>query len=367
MKKIFIATVYFNIVLLSKLSAQDLSFSQFYENPLLRNPALAGVFDGDVRVTGTFRNQWQSITVPYRTEALSTEVRFPIGDHDDWITGGLQITHDAAGDIQLQRTQLLPVINYHKSFGGDNYLSAAVMGGPVESQFDPTLLKLGDQFDSQTGGYNPNMTSAQQFSKTGYTYWDLSAGLSWSSSFDVGDNVGRYYIGAGLFHVNRPKTGYFTNINTETTINQKNTFSGGLTIPVSDVNKVIFYLDYLRQGGNKQFLGGVMYEMDVFHDYSPANENRYGDIAVYGGAFYRWNDAIIPMIKFDVYSLSFGVSYDVTLSKLKTASQTQGGLEFTLSYKARLNNRRGGEYGGGQSATGRRRKDEFKCAQPVFP
>ncbi len=367
MKKIILITTYLSILLLSKLSAQDLSFSQFYENPLLRNPALAGVFAGDVRVTGTFRNQWQSITVPYRTEALSTEVRFPIGDHDDWITGGLQITHDAAGDIQLSRTQFLPVVNYHKSLGGDNYLSAAIMGGPVQSQFDPTLLKMGDQFDAQTGGYNSNITSSQQFSKTGYTYWDFSTGLSWSGSFDVGDNVGRYYVGAGLFHVNKPKTGYYTNAGSATTINQKSTYSGGLTIPVSDVNKMIFYLDYLRQGGNRQFMGGVMYEMDVFHDYTPANENGFTDISVCAGSFYRWNDALIPMIKCDVYALSFGASYDITLSKLKSAAQTQGGFEFTLSYKAILNNRRvNGDYSGGQSSNGRRRKDEFKCAKPVF-
>jgi hypothetical protein len=43
---------------------QDLHFSQFYEFPLLRNPALAGIFNGNFRFTGAYRNQWQSVTVP---------------------------------------------------------------------------------------------------------------------------------------------------------------------------------------------------------------------------------------------------------------------------------------------------------------
>ena len=32
------------------VSAQDPHFSQFFEAPLLRNPSLAGLFEGDIRV-----------------------------------------------------------------------------------------------------------------------------------------------------------------------------------------------------------------------------------------------------------------------------------------------------------------------------
>ena len=55
---------------------QDINFSQFYELPLLRNPALAGIFNGNVRFTAAYRNQWESITAPYRTMALGSEVKF---------------------------------------------------------------------------------------------------------------------------------------------------------------------------------------------------------------------------------------------------------------------------------------------------
>ena len=33
-----------------KLAAQDIHFSQFFEAPLLRNPSLAGIYTGDIRV-----------------------------------------------------------------------------------------------------------------------------------------------------------------------------------------------------------------------------------------------------------------------------------------------------------------------------
>ena len=41
--------------------SQDIHFSQFFEAPLLRNPALAGLFSGDIRLQAVYRNQWQSV------------------------------------------------------------------------------------------------------------------------------------------------------------------------------------------------------------------------------------------------------------------------------------------------------------------
>jgi hypothetical protein len=37
--------------------SQDAHFSQFFEAPLLRNPSLAGIFAGDIRVQAVYRDQ----------------------------------------------------------------------------------------------------------------------------------------------------------------------------------------------------------------------------------------------------------------------------------------------------------------------
>src|SRR5664279_5216548 len=85
--------------------SQDIGFSQFYDQPLLRNPALAGIFTGDMRVTASYRNQWQSVTVPYRTFGLSSEIRFPLhimkGAN---LTLGLQLLRDVAGTSEFSTT-----------------------------------------------------------------------------------------------------------------------------------------------------------------------------------------------------------------------------------------------------------------------
>ena len=116
MKKVFLFFLSSVMYLLS--SAQDINFSQFYELPLLRNPAIAGLFTGDVRVVGVFRNQWNSVTVPYQTTGLSGELKFAINEVD-YLALGVQLTNDVAGDSKLGRTALLPTLTFHKSINGD--------------------------------------------------------------------------------------------------------------------------------------------------------------------------------------------------------------------------------------------------------
>jgi type IX secretion system PorP/SprF family membrane protein len=308
---------------------QDLSFSQFYEKPLLRNPALAGVFTGDVRISGIHRSQWQSVTVPFQTSGVSAEVKFPMR-WDDWITIGIQATHDVAGDIKMKRTQLLPVINYHKSLSGnkDDFLSLAFMAGPVNSQFDPTKLRMGDQFVN--GAFDPNTTSAQVFSRSAFTYWDAGAGLTFNSGF--GEDS-RYYFGAGVFHFNRPKVAFYTN-NTTTTLQNKYVINAGVNHATSEINRFIMFGDLFIQGGHRQLLAGVLYQTELQRNY---DEEKALNFAL--GAFYRWNDAFIPVVKMDIYSVSLGLSYDVNVSKLKTASSWRGGFELTASYVAPFRNR----------------------------
>src|SRR5204862_6491965 len=122
---------------------QDINFSQFYEVPMLRNPALAGIFSGDYALTSAYRNQWQSVTTPYRTYAVGFEYKKSTRQNsNDFFTIGLQGTNDIAGDSRLRRTQVFPVLNFHKSLNSerDTYLSAGIMGGPVMQRFDPSQL-----------------------------------------------------------------------------------------------------------------------------------------------------------------------------------------------------------------------------------
>jgi type IX secretion system PorP/SprF family membrane protein len=304
-------------------TAQDINFSQFYELPLLRNPALAGIFNGDVRVTAVYRNQWETVTVPYRTFGLGAEYKRSMGESsNDFITIGLQATNDVAGDSRLSRTQAFPAMNYHKSLGGEKggYLSAGIMGGPVFQHFDPSKLSFDDQFVN--GAYSSSNPTHQVFSNVSMVYWDVSAGLSFSSI--IGEQT-RYYVGLGLFHITQPKVAFQKQY--DVILNRKWMVNAGLSVPLSDENKLIIYGDYFMQGGSRQGQGGLM----ISHDFSQFLDEKAG---IGAGVFYRFKDAMVPVIKIDFYHVGLGITYDINLSKLKTASQSRGGFELTLSYKA---------------------------------
>jgi hypothetical protein len=54
--------------------------------------------------------------------------------------------------------------------------------------------------------------------------------------------------------------------------------------------------------------------------------------AIYGGFWYRLNDAVIPYIGLEVQNFRFGFSYDVNTSSLQTASNSRGGTEMSVIY-----------------------------------
>jgi hypothetical protein len=56
------------------------------------------------------------------------------------------------------------------------------------------------------------------------------------------------------------------------------------------------------------------------------------NVAVFGGPWYRVNDAVILAAGVEFYNTRVGVSYDINNSDLRTATQAQGALELSVVY-----------------------------------
>ncbi len=298
-------------------SSQDIHFSQFFEAPLWRNPSLAGIFTGDVRVQAVYRDQWNTVTNAYKTGSLNAEFKMPIGKGEDFITTGFEILNDQAGTIGWTSTHVLPALNYHKSLSSEHnrYLSMGFMGGWVQRRFDISKVTTNSQYDNGTIGEN--------FPKTEYNYLDGSVGMSYNSNLnDNPDN--NFFIGAAYHHFNRPSNSFYTNTNT--TLEPKWVFSGGLRFGVTDAAYLTIQADQSMQGGFKETVAGAMYGLKLGED---MEKPIY---TIHAGAFLRWNDALIPVVKIDYSPISVALSYDVNISKLKPSSYGRGGLELSVSY-----------------------------------
>ena len=305
--------------------SQDIHFSQFFEAPLLRNPSLAGIYTGDLRIQAVYRDQWNSVTNAYKTGSLNGEYKMPIGKGDDFMTIGMQILFDRAGTIGWTSIHALPAINYHKSLSTDHnsYLSLGFMGGIVQRSFDVSKITTNSQYDGT--GIGENLGNTQ------YTYLDGSVGMSYNSS--LGDNSdNNFFIGAAYHHFNRPNNSFYRDPNIE--LQPKWVFSGGLRFNAGDYAFITLQADHSRQGAFSETIGGATYGLKI----GPNPDQP--DYVLHAGSYLRWNDAFVPVVKLDYLPFSFALSYDVNISKLKPSSYGRGGFEFSLSYIGFLNRER---------------------------
>ncbi len=300
---------------------QDIHFSQFYASPIYVNPASAGVFNGDYRITGNYRNQWRSVSKPYayRTFISSVDGYISRGlTRKDFVGGGITFFNDKAGDANLSTNQVNLVGSYIKTLDrrGSRAMAFGLQLGMAQRSYDFQALSFNEQFIDN--GFDPNAITGETPGSNSYSY--LDAGLGWMF-FHTIDRKRSYYLGASAFHLNRPKQGF---LGSTTPLANKYVVKTGmeykLNREVSFQPKAIYY----RQFPYDEFIFGsfVKYHLREISDHS----------AYFVGLWYRWNDAvmIVNMIEFD--NLIIGFSYDANVSSLARASGGNGGMELSIQY-----------------------------------
>ena len=321
-------TLFITFSLHWQANAQDIHFSQFFETPLLRNPALAGIFSGDIRVQAVYRSQWNSVTVPYQTGSLNAEYKLPIGRGNDFLTIAGEVVYDKAGTVALSSTHILPALNYHKSLSDERnmYLSLGVMGGLVQRKIDRSKVTTNNQFDGN--GYNSNLSDGETFNKNSYSYFDGSVGMSFNAQ--LGDNAdNNIFLGAAYHHFNKaPRISFYGNAAYEMT--PKWVGSAGLRMNMSESSYFTLHADYSKQGTYSETIAGALYSMKLDDPEDP----RY---IFHVGAFLRWKDALIPVAKLEFKPMAISVSYDANISQLTSASSGRGGFEVSLTYQGYRN------------------------------
>ena len=188
-------------------NAQDIHFTQFNAVPLVINPAFTGNFDGMFRVAAIYRNQWQSVTVPYVT--LGASIDAPIVHDlsvDDYLAVGLQVYKDQAGDANLSNFTGLVSVAYHKFLGAkvDKVLSVGLQGGYAQKSIDLSKLYFGDEY--LNGTFQPG-TSQEYHLGVGNSvnYYIVNAGISFAQS--TSDKFS-YAIGLGANNLNQPNDAF---------------------------------------------------------------------------------------------------------------------------------------------------------------
>src|SRR5699024_5163217 len=127
-------------LLVGRLNAQDLHFSQFFASPLTENPANTGFLpDANYRFGANYRNQWAALGVPYKTfsaygDAQLLRDRWYYG----WLGAGGVLLQDEAGAGALKSTKIYLSLAYHQLLGFNSLLSLGFNGGLAMKRIDMT-------------------------------------------------------------------------------------------------------------------------------------------------------------------------------------------------------------------------------------
>ena len=303
--------------------AQDIHFSQFYENAILRNPALTGIFSGDYKAGINYRRQWSNISVPFQTVLASVESRITVNEETgDNFSFGLTATYDKAGSINFNSFQIYPAVNYNKALEDkhQSYVSVGFTAGYIQRSIDPTKMTFSSQYVG--GSFNSSNGSNENITTTKNTYFDLGAGLSFNSSAGEYNQV-NYYLGVAAFHLNKPKAAFASD---QSFLRLDTKWNGNLGVQylVDEAYAITMHANYSRQGTYQETIFGCL---GSWRNMDAASRTLF---TFYAGLFYRMNDAWIPTVKLDYKSYSFTVSYDINTSTLKRASNGMGGTEISI-------------------------------------
>ena len=310
----------FCLVVGLQLHAQDIHYSQFGRSPLNINPALTGLFKGDLRFIGNYRSQWNKVPVNYMTFSGGFDQKFINTNlKNSLFSAGIYFNHDEAGDLELSNTGINISGSFTRRLFKNHYLTAGVQVGGNQHRFDVSKLQLDSQYDGE--GFNPNLGTNETFENTSKLYADFSGGFNYR--FQNFEKRMKIDIGVAVYHFNTPNKSFF--VNGESNLPERWSVYGMTSFGIGKRVDVGVQAIGQFQGPHQEILiGGV----GKFH----LNQQRDEELAFGLGLSYRLDDAWVPSMVIDYRMWSFGFSYDVNSSPFRVASYRRGGPELSLIY-----------------------------------
>jgi len=316
--------------------AQDIHYSQFWNAPLELNPALAGISPADMRFFGAYKNQWSNVPVDYTTFSAAFDKKWDkFTNANEQFGFGFLFHQDQAGDSQWALSNISGMLSYTRKMATGVYASVGGQIGMGQRSF-----KLQDlTFDNQYNGefFDPRESAGESFTNTKKMFFDTHVGLNIRlqkdqlkpkqriTDFDErADKRTKLDIGVGIHHLNTPSQSFYDD--------------SGVYIPIRydiyglGVLKITEKFDilgnglYRKQAQFEEFLVGSALRIHL-------NQKRTKELSIDLGINIRIGDAAIPYLGLAYRNQwQAGLVYDINTSPFKTATNNNGGPEFTLVY-----------------------------------
>lgn len=299
----------------SIIKAQDIQYSQYYNNPLYLNPAFAGASPAH-RIVLNHRLQWPNLPRVFSNSSFSYDANVK-GLNSGF---GILLNADKAGTANLRSNSLSFNYSYTVSFGNKWVFRPGVSFGIVSRDVDFQNIVFGDQIDFNVPGsasFDPDASLIE-----GSNYYDIGAGGLFYNK--------KYWLGFSVFHLNKPNNSL---LNGSTTLDRRMTIHAGARFPLDN--------PMFRGDRYPSFAPGIIYKLQgEFQQMDVGASFSYQPFSI--GLWYRGlpflktietqssSDAVVLMFGLEYEKFQFGYSFDMTISGL--GANTGGAHEFSMQY-----------------------------------
>tara|TARA_B100000401_G_scaffold422565_1_gene349676 strand:+ start:660 stop:1601 length:942 start_codon:yes stop_codon:yes gene_type:complete len=294
MKKILIV-LFFVFSQLTIMKAQDIHFSQFYNDISYENPSYTGNYEGLSKINFINRDQWRSVSVPYKTFYFGFENKIKI------LSGalGFNFFQDKSGDLNLKTNQFN--LTYSGSFNiSKSTFFLGVYSGIGQLKIDYSNLSLLDY---------------ETFSISSVNYLDLGLGIK--HDYNLNEKI-LLENSFSFSHINSPLISLSSN--SENNLSAKYIYKFKMTYSLLYDN-IVSCFKIVDQGDFSKIEIGSFYRINtpLGYSFSP-------------GIGYRNKDAVILHFGFNSKNYAVDFLYDLNVSNLSNASNYKGGIELGFVY-----------------------------------
>ena len=288
------------------------------------------MMESDFRFTANYRKQWGWLQNAFRNQSFHAEAGFlPDSRHFNRLGAGLYIMQEEAGSSKLNRFEARGNVAYHVPVSSKDFFSAGMGASFVQRSINYDNLKWDAQYNG--AGYDPTLDDKENLTSNSISYFDFALGLYWNHKNR--DSEWNFGLASHHFRQNQSLLE-----ESKSPLQMKHNFMFSYTYRQ---DRLAYTFDGIavRQSGAMETSGGLRIQ------YTLGGNSRYTNFRtssnIFAGAFYRFKDAVIPMIGFEYQRMaSLTLSYDITLSPLSKMNGPGGALELTLVYRGNLSSSR---------------------------
>lgn len=304
----------------NELVGQDLHYSQFYNSPQTANPALTGIFNGDVRYLGNLRDQWRWVPVPWFTFGAAYDRKFyPKKSDNHFFSGGLNLYHDRQGDSRLNLSTLSVSGSYSRILNAQNILTGGITLGFSSRGFSEDDLTWDKQWTGST--FDPDLPSEEQFNTNRVNFLETGIGINYRFQKSKRTKID---LGVGAYHLLQPSAGYYDSENQKLPTNINFTAIGSFYL--MDVLDIQLHGLHQMQNEYRETVVGGLLKLYV-------SRKRGKETNIHVGLGYRTSGSLIPTVALEFKQYYLSANFDVDGTDFNDLeSNARGAVEFHFRY-----------------------------------